>query len=53
MRRVLFSVGWHWIQSYVLMESAGRAGLLQQVVEAAVEHGVPLSGENALQRYDH
>ena len=28
------------------------AGLLQQVIEAAVAHGVPLSGENALQRYD-
>lgn len=27
-------------------------GLLKQVIEAAVEHNVPLSGENALQRYD-
>lgn len=29
------------------------AGLLQQVVETAAAAGVPLSGENALQRYDH
>ena len=29
-----------------------RAGLLQQVIEAAAAAGVPLSGENALQRYD-
>ena len=28
------------------------AGLLQQVIEAATAAGVPLSGENALQRYD-
>ena len=28
------------------------AGLLQQVIEAAAAAGVPLSGENALQRYD-
>ena len=28
------------------------AGLLKQVIEAAVEHNVPVSGENALQRYD-
>jgi beta-amylase len=28
-------------------------GLLQQVVETAAAAGVPLSGENALQRYDH
>ncbi|BDA47842.1 beta-amylase 1, chloroplastic [Coccomyxa sp. Obi] len=28
-------------------------GLLQQVIEAATAAGVPLSGENALQRYDH
>lgn len=28
------------------------AGLLQQVIEAAAVAGVPLSGENALQRYD-
>lgn len=28
-------------------------GLLQQVVETAAAVGVPLSGENALQRYDH
>jgi len=26
--------------------------LLQQVIESAEEHGVPLAGENALQRYD-
>jgi beta-amylase len=32
---------------------AVRAGLLQQVIEAAAAAGVPLSGENALQRYDH
>ena len=30
----------------------GHAGLLKQVIDAAVEHNVPLSGENALQRYD-
>ena len=28
------------------------AGLLQQVIRAASDAGVPLSGENALQRYD-
>ena len=28
------------------------AGLLQQVIETATAAGVPLSGENALQRYD-
>ncbi|KAK9827582.1 hypothetical protein WJX81_000559 [Elliptochloris bilobata] len=28
-------------------------GLLQQVIEAAMAAGVPLSGENALQRYDN
>jgi beta-amylase len=27
-------------------------GLLQQVLECAEAHGVPLAGENALQRYD-
>ena len=27
-------------------------GLLQQVLECAEEYGVPLAGENALQRYD-
>jgi beta-amylase len=27
-------------------------GLLQQVIECAEHHGVPLAGENALQRYD-
>ena len=30
-----------------------HTGLLQQVIEAATAAGVPLSGENALQRYDH
>ena len=32
--------------------TVGCAGLLAQVIEAAVEHKVPVSGENALQRYD-
>lgn len=36
------------IKLYALL----HAGLLKQVIEAAVEHNVPLSGENALQRYD-
>lgn len=30
----------------------GVAGLLQQVIDASIAAGVPLSGENALQRYD-
>ena len=30
----------------------GFVGLLQQVVAASIATGVPLSGENALQRYD-
>lgn len=28
------------------------AGLLQQVISASIAAGIPLSGENALQRYD-
>jgi beta-amylase len=28
-------------------------GLLEQIIQASMEAGVPLSGENALQRYDH
>lgn len=28
-------------------------GLLEQVIASASAAGVPLSGENALQRYDH
>ena len=31
---------------------SGCAGLLQQVVAASTRAGIPLAGENALQRYD-
>ena len=32
--------------------ASGPEGLLSQVLRAAARHGVPLGGENALQRYD-
>lgn len=34
------------------MTSEDFSGLLEQIIESSREAGVPLAGENALQRYD-